>query len=213
MKLYEGMFVIDNDLVREDWTAAKAVVTGTLEKHGAVVRTARRWDERALAYPIRGRRRATYLLAYFEIEGDKNADVARDLEIQEPVLRYLVTSADEIPEAEVEASEAEGADDFTVPPPPADSVGSYRPIQVESEEEGEGAEGESPKTEAAAKDAPAADGAAKEADAAAKDAPAADGAAAEAPAKDAPAKETPAAGAPAAEGETPAKTDKTEEQS
>ena len=144
MKLYEGMFVIDNDLVREDWQAAKSIVTETLEKHGAKVLSARRWDERALAYPIKGRRRATYLLSYFELEGDRNADISRDLEIQDGVLRYLVTSADEVPEGELEATQAEGADDFAVPPPPADSVGSYRPLQgdeEESEESEEGSEG------------------------------------------------------------------------
>lgn len=143
MNLYEGMFVIDNDLVREDWQAAKSIITDTLEKHGAKIVTARRWDERALAYPIKGRRRATYLLSYFEIEGQKNEDVARDLEIQDGVLRYLVTAAAELPEGEVEASQAEGADDFTVPPPPADTVGSYRPIQGEEEESEEGSGEES----------------------------------------------------------------------
>ncbi|MHC4261334.1 MAG: 30S ribosomal protein S6 [Planctomycetota bacterium] len=169
MNLYEGMFVIDNDLVREDWQAAKGLVTSALEKHGATIHTARRWDERALAYPIKGRRRATYLLTYFEIEGDRNNDVARDLEIQDGVLRYLVTSAAEVPEAEVEAHQAEGADDFAVPPPPADSVGTYRPIQVEEEEseeeseegsedaEGEAEEGGEAKAEGEASDAPAAE--------------------------------------------------------
>ncbi len=135
MKLYEGMFVIDNDLVREDWQAAKSLVTGTLEKHGATVHTARRWDERALAYPIKGRRRATYLLTYFEIEGDRNTDVARDLEITDGVLRYLVTSAAAVPEGEAEASQAEQADDFQLPPPPPDSVGRYSPLQGDVEEE------------------------------------------------------------------------------
>lgn len=164
MKLYEGMFVIDNDLVREDWQAAKSLVTGTLEKHGATVHTARRWDERALAYPIKGRRRATYLLTYFEIEGDRNNDIARDLEITDGVLRYLVTSAAAVPEGEVEASQAEQADDFQLPPPPPDSAGRYSPLQgdVEEDEESEGeepkADGEDAKAEGSAEEAAKADG-------------------------------------------------------
>jgi ribosomal protein S6 len=142
MKLYEGMFVIDNDLVREDWQAAKAVVTDTLEKHGAKIHSARRWDERALAYPIKGRRRATYLLTYFEIEGERNADVSRSLEIQDGVLRYLITAAAEVPESELEASREESADGFQVPPPPADSVGTYRPLQGDEEESEDSEEGD-----------------------------------------------------------------------
>ncbi|MFT5478028.1 MAG: hypothetical protein ACI8Y8_003390, partial [Planctomycetota bacterium] len=32
--VYEGMFLLDNQVVREDWKAAKALVTATIEKHG-----------------------------------------------------------------------------------------------------------------------------------------------------------------------------------
>lgn len=162
MKLYEGMFLIDNDLVREDWSSAKTVVTSALEKHGATVHTARRWDERALAYPIKGRRRATFLLTYFEIDGDKSPDLRRDLEINDNVLRYLLVGADALPETEKEAAAAEGADDFEVPAPPADSVGSYRPIQTEEDlEEGEGegeGESEGEKAEGESKDGESKDG-------------------------------------------------------
>ena len=45
-QLYEGMFLLDNQAVRDDWNAAKAVVTSLLAKHGGRVQTARRWDER-----------------------------------------------------------------------------------------------------------------------------------------------------------------------
>ena len=53
MSLYEGMFLIDNDTVRAGWASAKAVVTDLIAKHGGSVSSARRWDERRLAYPIR----------------------------------------------------------------------------------------------------------------------------------------------------------------
>ena len=45
-QIYEGMFLLDNDLVREGWDGAKSTVTAALEKHGGKVHTARRWDER-----------------------------------------------------------------------------------------------------------------------------------------------------------------------
>ena len=141
-RTYECMFLIDNDLVREDWSSAKAVVTSTLEKYGATIHTARRWDERALAYPIKGRRRATFLLTYFELDGQRSPELRRELEINDGVLRYMMVSADELPETEQEANAAESADDFEVPAPPADSVGTYRPIQTEDDlKEGEGEEG------------------------------------------------------------------------
>jgi ribosomal protein S6 len=121
MKLYEGMFLLDNQVVRADWNAVKAAVTGTLAKHGAKVLTARRWDERRLAYPIRGRKRGTYLLAYFEQDAHGTQSVRRDLEIDERVLRYLIqAAAGGLPEGELEKSQAELEAGFTLPPTPGD---------------------------------------------------------------------------------------------
>lgn len=114
------MVLLDNEVVRKGWDKAKSLVTGTLEKHGVQVQTARRWDERLLTYPIRGRRRATYLLTYFSAQGPEIEAVRHDLDISEGVLRYLFLNVEEIPEEERGLSEAEGAADFAIPEPPAD---------------------------------------------------------------------------------------------
>ncbi len=121
MALYEGMFLIDNDTVRAGWTGAKAVVTNSIAKHGGTVVTARRWDERQLAYSIRGRYRATFLLVYFEMPGDNIPGFHRELEIKEEIMRYLQVRAEVVPEPEVALSQAEASADFTVPEPPADT--------------------------------------------------------------------------------------------
>jgi ribosomal protein S6 len=120
VKLYEGMFLVDNDEVRNDWNGAKALVTGTLEKHGGVIQTARRWDERRLAYPIKKKNRATYLLTYFELEPGASETLRRDLDLSEKILRYLILSVSAVPEKELELTEAETAEGFTVPAPPDD---------------------------------------------------------------------------------------------
>ena len=133
-QLYEGMFLLDNEVVREDWTKAKALALDLLEKNGASVRTARRWDERVLAYPVKRRQRATYLLAYYEMPREGITGLVRDLDLSERVLRYLLLQAGEVPEGEQELHEAEGGSEFIVPEPPADDIGYYAPIQVEGEE-------------------------------------------------------------------------------
>lgn len=120
MKLYEGMFLIDNDEVRSDWNGAKALVTGTLAKHGAVLRAARRWDERRLAYPIKKKNRATYLLAYFELDPAASETLRRDFDLSEKILRYLILSAPAVPEPELALTQAETAEGFIVPAPPDD---------------------------------------------------------------------------------------------
>ena len=131
MKLYEGMFLLDNQVVRADWGAAKAVVTGALAKYGAAVKTARRWDERRLAYPIKGRKRATYLLAYFEQQGTGVQGLRRDLEIDERVLRYLITSCEALPEGELEKSQAELEAGFQIPPMPGDDEVVEETVEID----------------------------------------------------------------------------------
>ncbi len=120
MKLYEGMFLLDNQAVRENWEKAKASVTDALAKHGAKVLTARHWEERKLAYPIKGRNRGTYLLCFFECDGEGVNQMRRDFELDERVLRYLFVRADALPQGELEKAQAEGSAEFALPTPPVD---------------------------------------------------------------------------------------------
>jgi small subunit ribosomal protein S6 len=119
-RLYEGMFLLDNQVVRDDWKAAKALVTDLIAKHGGKLHTARRWDERRLAYDITRKRRATYLLAYYEVEQDAITALVRDLELSEPILRHLLLQVEVVPETERELAGAEDAADFQIPAPPPD---------------------------------------------------------------------------------------------
>lgn len=119
-RIYEGMFLIDNAVVREGWDKAKSLVTALLEKHGANVLSARRWDERRLSYPIKGKNRATFLLAYYNVDPDAIPAMRRDFELNESVLRSLELVVDAVPESEAEHVSVESAADFKVPTPPDD---------------------------------------------------------------------------------------------
>jgi small subunit ribosomal protein S6 len=162
-QIYEGMFLLDNDVVREGYEGAKALVTGALDKHGATLLSARRWDERRLAYPISGRRRATFLIAYYQIDGGEIPGLRREFDLSEKVLRYLFVSVDEVPEGEVELSQAEGSSDFAVPEPPDDDALDPEPVPEEGEEGEEGEEASA--TEASATEASATEASATEASA------------------------------------------------
>jgi small subunit ribosomal protein S6 len=122
VNLYEGMFLLDNQAVRADWRKAKSLVTGTLEKHGAKVNTARRWDERKLAYEIKGRMRGTYLLSYYEVDTQGIDGLRRDLELSEQVLRYMLLRVEEVPAGEQALHEAELDESFEIPLPPEDDA-------------------------------------------------------------------------------------------
>ena len=127
-RTYEIMYLLDNNAVRAGWKEAKAAATGLIEKHGGKVLSAHRWDERALAYPIRQRRRGTFLLAYASLDANGSAELRRELDLTESVLRYLILTAESMPEQELELTKAEGAAGFVVPEPPADEL-------IEEEEE------------------------------------------------------------------------------
>jgi small subunit ribosomal protein S6 len=128
-RIYEMMFLIDNNAVRAGWKEAKAAATGLIEKHGGKVLAARRWDERKLAYPIKQRRRGTYLLAYGEIGGQGVAMLRRELDLTESLLRYLILQVEAVPPKELELTQAESATGFFVPEPPAEDV-----LETEHEE-------------------------------------------------------------------------------
>lgn len=101
-RTYECMCLLDNREVRKGWQALKDSVAGLFTKHGAQILSARRWDERRLAYPIKGQQRATYLLAYLKADTQQVAGIRRDLQFSDSVLRSLVLSCEEIPQSAYE---------------------------------------------------------------------------------------------------------------
>ena len=133
-QIYEGMFVLDNDVVRAGWSTAKALVTDLIAKHGGTVTTARHWGEHNLAYPINRKSRATYLLSYYEIPNEGLTGFVRDLDLSVPIMRYLLLAVDALPEGEEAEAAKEGASDFALPDPPRDDVGEYR-LWEESEDD------------------------------------------------------------------------------
>jgi len=134
-QLYEGMFLLDNQVVREDWKRAKAIVTDTLSKHGAKVVCARRWDERRLAYSIRQRHRATYCLAFYAMGNEGIAALRRELDLSESVMRYLIMGIDAVPDGEIDRAGQEDAAGFSVPPPPPDDAPEPEPERPRRREE------------------------------------------------------------------------------
>ena len=159
-QIYEGMFLIDNDVVRTDWRAAKSIVTDTLTKYGATIHTARRWDERRLAYPINGKERATYFLAYYELPTEDYAPLRRDMDLNDKVLRYLQLAVDQVPEDEAAKAAEEDDANYIVPEPPEDDEPDVEETPA-TEGEGEKAEGETEAKEGEEK--PKAEGAPEEA--------------------------------------------------
>ncbi len=99
--IYQAMFLLDNEEVRKGFNAARDWVKTTLEKYGLEVKVLRLWGERQMAYPVGGRKRATYLIGWLEGEGNAVNEVKRELYLLGPVFRCLFLEEDAIPEEEL----------------------------------------------------------------------------------------------------------------
>ena len=73
----------------------------------AEVLVLRKWDERKLAYPIRGQKRGVYVLAIFKARGTQIANIERDCNLSEQVTRCLIIQAEYMGEVELELAKKE----------------------------------------------------------------------------------------------------------
>ena len=143
--LYEGMFLMNPQAVGGELSASLDTVRQMLDKQEAEVLALSKWDDRKLAFPIRGQKRGAYLLALFRLDGKRIPGLERDCELSEEVLRVMVTRADHMGEAEIEQAinDAKVTQDETK-------------LRAAGEGEGEGAGEGASESQPAAKSAPAA---------------------------------------------------------
>jgi ribosomal protein S6 len=93
---YEALFVVNASYATGSWDAARGEVEHILHRANASILHFRKWDERRLAYEIKGQKRAVYILAFFKCEGVKVAGIERDVQLSENILRVLVLKADHL---------------------------------------------------------------------------------------------------------------------
>ncbi|MCA9101310.1 MAG: 30S ribosomal protein S6 [Pirellulales bacterium] len=94
-QVYEGMFILDSSKYARDHAGVSGQVDKMIEKLGGELLVSRLWEERRLAYPIEGQRKGTYWLTYFRLPGEKVADLNRQCQLNDNVLRNLVLKVDE----------------------------------------------------------------------------------------------------------------------
>ncbi len=91
---YEGMFLFDSGRYGRDAEAVSSLAPTIIRNAGGEVLVSRLWEERRLAYPIKGQRKGTYWLTYFKIDGDKMDQIRRQCRLAEPILRTLFIRID-----------------------------------------------------------------------------------------------------------------------
>ena len=166
-KTYEGMFLVQSG---SDFHAASQPVNTVLERSDAEVLSINPWEERRLAYEIKGFKRGLYILTYFKMDPANLSELHRDSELNEGILRMMILRRDRITDEEInaetpagasrrqaaasEAAAAEAAEAAAVAEPPAPEqapVEEAAPLDVPAVEEAPLVEEEVP-TEADAPD-------------------------------------------------------------
>lgn len=89
------MFILDANRYARDPDGVAAIVNDLIAETGAEMLVSRLWEERKLAYPIKGQRKGVYWLTYFRAEGEKIAPLTRQCEINDTILRQLFIKLDE----------------------------------------------------------------------------------------------------------------------
>jgi len=92
--VYEGLFILDSNRYARDASGVVATIPTTVQQMGGEVLASRLWEERRLAYPIKGHRKGTYWLTYFRLEGDKVTDLTRQFQLNDGVVRSLFLKID-----------------------------------------------------------------------------------------------------------------------
>lgn len=101
---YEAMFLIGQSTAA-DLGAVISHIDELLERCGAKLISMAKWDERRLAYEIEKQKRGLYILAYFEAPAQQIAQLDRDTQMSETIMRVLVTRADHLTMEEMQAAD------------------------------------------------------------------------------------------------------------
>jgi small subunit ribosomal protein S6 len=91
---YECLFLLDPTKTATDMEGVRGQLHQTLEKYGAEILASRKWDDRKLAYPIRGQKKGLYYLIYFRADSKKIIELEHDFRLSEVILRHMVSAID-----------------------------------------------------------------------------------------------------------------------
>ena len=92
--VYEGMFILDSNRYGRDPETVSNQIPAMVEKLGGEMLVSRLWEERRLAYPIKGQRKGTYWLTYFRFGSEHLEDLRRQCQITDDILRVLFLKVD-----------------------------------------------------------------------------------------------------------------------
>ena len=94
MALYEHVFLARQDLAQAQVDALAATATEIIETGGGKVAKTETWGLRSLAYKIAKNRKAHYVMLEFDAPGPVVAELERQTQINEDIIRYMTIKVD-----------------------------------------------------------------------------------------------------------------------
>ena len=95
MPLYEHVFLARQDLSQAQVDALAATATEIVESNNGKVTKTETWGLRSLAYKIQKNRKAHFVMLNIEAPGDVIAELERQTQINEDVIRYMTIRVEE----------------------------------------------------------------------------------------------------------------------
>ena len=95
MPLYEHVFIARQDLAQAQVDALAQTATDIIESNGGKVAKTETWGLRSLAYRIAKNRKGHYVMLEFEAPAGVTAELERQTQINEDVIRYMTIRVDE----------------------------------------------------------------------------------------------------------------------
>ncbi len=134
---YEGMFIFDANRLARDPQGLPGTVAGMIEAAGGELEVSRLWEERRLAYPIKGHRKGAYWITYFHLPPSQVSLLNKQCEIKEGILRQLFVK---LPESLIEPIIAHAKGEATSEEPetaesPAEENGAPKDKPAETKKE------------------------------------------------------------------------------
>jgi small subunit ribosomal protein S6 len=94
MRNYEIVVIVQPDLDETALTAVLEKIKGWITDAGGSIEKVEPWGKRRMAYTIRKLRDGQYVLIRSQMAPAFMVELERNLRLLEPVMRFLITSAD-----------------------------------------------------------------------------------------------------------------------
>lgn len=96
MALYEHVFLARQDLAQAQVDALAEIATKIVEENEGKVTKVETWGLRSLAYKIAKNRKAHYVMLNIDAPGNVIAELERQTQINEDIIRYMTIKVDEL---------------------------------------------------------------------------------------------------------------------